>query len=224
MLRERFDCPVTVDDSVTAATMAERWFGLGIGVDNFIALRVRTGMSLGIFAGGELYRGAGSSGTVNELYALSSHAAVKRGEARGLFRLGSGHAMLSRLRRRAGPKRSPQLWRLVGGNLDRLTLACFLEATRREDPLCVGVLTDASRTWGHALAHVYALLHPEKAIVCGAFSEFADLLRPPLQEAMDETIFPALRGKNTVEFSDLGSTSGALGAAALALGNAVRDR
>lgn len=224
MLQERFDCPVVVDDSVTAATMAERWFGRGMGVDDFIALRIRTGVSLGIVAGGELYRGAGSSGTVNELYAVSLHTALKRGQARGLFQLGSGHAMLSRLRRRAGPRRSPQLWQVVGGNRDRLDLASFLEATRREDPLSLEVLTDAARSWGHALAPAYALLHPEKAIVCGAFSEFADLLRTPLQDAMDKTIYPALRGKTTVEFSDLGGTSGALGAAALALGNAVRDR
>ena len=85
-------------------------------------------------------------------------------------------------------------------------------------------MTDAARAWGHALAHAYALLHPEKAIISGAFGEFADVLRKPLQNAMEKSIYPALRDKTTVEFSELGSDGGALGAAALALGNAVRDR
>ena len=224
LLQGRFDCPVAVDDSVTAATMAERWFGKGMGVDDFVALRVRTGMSLGIVAGGELYRGAGSSGTVNDLYALPAAAALKAGQSRSLFQLGSGYAMLKRLRRQVGPRRSPRLWKLIGGDAERLTLARFLEATRQDDPLCVAVLTDAARAWGHALAHIYSLLHPQKAILCGAFDEFADLLRPPLLRAMDQDIFPALRGRTTVEFSELGSASGALGAAALALGDAVRKQ
>jgi len=56
-LESQIDCPVSVDNDANAATLGERWFGLGAGVNNFIVVTVEHGVGMGAVVNGELLRG-----------------------------------------------------------------------------------------------------------------------------------------------------------------------
>jgi predicted NBD/HSP70 family sugar kinase len=224
LLQRAFSHPVLIDDSVTAATMAEKWFGCGRGISDFISLRVRTSISLGVVINGHLHRGRGNAGTINDLYALPLTSRCDENQPRTLYQTASGAAILEQIKHEFNADRSPVLWQRSNGSADRLNLDLIVESAQRGDPLCIAVLQAAARGWGRALARVFELLHPEKVILTGTFSELSQLLHEPLLDAMRESVYPALRDQVSVEFSTLGRQAGALGAAALVIQQAIRSK
>ncbi len=46
-LQKRIDSPVCIDNDVNTFTLAERWYGTGQGVDNFLTVTVGRGVGLG---------------------------------------------------------------------------------------------------------------------------------------------------------------------------------
>jgi predicted NBD/HSP70 family sugar kinase len=57
-LRERFDVPVTIENNLRAIALAERWFGGGRDLDDYIVLGPRSGFGVAIVHHGQLMRGA----------------------------------------------------------------------------------------------------------------------------------------------------------------------
>lgn len=57
-LRSRFSVPVSLENNLRAVAMAERWFGDGTGLKNFVCLGLRTGVGAGIVVDGKLLCGS----------------------------------------------------------------------------------------------------------------------------------------------------------------------
>ncbi|MHB9071071.1 MAG: ROK family protein [Sedimentisphaerales bacterium] len=223
LLQKAFDFPVMVDTSIATYTLAEKWFGNGACVSDFVALRIRTTISLGIVINGELFRGQGNAGTINDLYVLPKNSASGSDEPQTLFELASGIAILNEIKQRVNAENSPKLWDIIGGNCDKINLDTVVVATTENDPLCVSVLKKSAKYWGRAMARVCELLHPQKVILTGPFAQLPSLLMDPFCEAMNDAIYPALRGKIEIQFSELGRFSAAMGAAALVLRESVHS-
>jgi predicted NBD/HSP70 family sugar kinase len=67
-LRERLQCPVTVENDVNLAALAERSHGHAVDVADFVLLWVGRGLGLAVVLGGRLHRGAsGGAGEVGYL-------------------------------------------------------------------------------------------------------------------------------------------------------------
>jgi len=64
-LERAFGLPVRIENDVHAAAIGELVFGIGREVDDFVFYNAGTGISLGIIAGGELYRGASNTAGEN---------------------------------------------------------------------------------------------------------------------------------------------------------------
>lgn len=56
-LRERWGCPVVLDNDATAAAWGEVCFGSGRGIDDFVLITVGTGIGGGVVTGGRLVHG-----------------------------------------------------------------------------------------------------------------------------------------------------------------------
>ena len=221
MLEENFDIPVFVEDSIKANTLAEQWYGDGVGVTDFVTMRIRTMVSLGIVVNGHLYLGNGNAGTVNELFVLPKHAPCVQGQPRTLQELGSGRAVLKQIQQKANSHSSPVLWDILSGDITNLTLGLVVQAAEQDDPLCTSVLCETSRFWGRAIARISELIQPQKVIISGVFAELQNILARPLDETLQEEIFPALKGQILVEFSKLGRLASAKGAAAMVLAHGI---
>lgn len=57
IMEEEFGCPFFIDNDHNAASMAEKRFGLGKGVKNFVYANISTGVGGGIVIDGKIYRG-----------------------------------------------------------------------------------------------------------------------------------------------------------------------
>lgn len=57
MMAERLAFDVLVDNDANLATVAERWFGFGRGMEDFVVVTVEHGVGMGMYANGRLVRG-----------------------------------------------------------------------------------------------------------------------------------------------------------------------
>ena len=63
LIQDRVNVPVYLDNDVNTLAFAEKWFGAGRGIDNFLVVTFGRGIGLGIVVNGQFLHGArGSAG------------------------------------------------------------------------------------------------------------------------------------------------------------------
>jgi predicted NBD/HSP70 family sugar kinase len=185
-----FHVPVTLQNNLCVIALAERWFGGGRGLDDYIVLGPRRGVGVAIMHRGQLFNGA--------------HQAA--GEIGNWFWPGGGemHDALS----------APSVWRRLsessGEVPENLTEALAAVADR---PARAGIIRDFAQVvgWLQLLldTEVFFLHGPLMVLGTSFWDEVA-------QQAA--VLMPRLNGRPpNIRVSDLDDGAGALGAACLAM-------
>lgn len=217
MLEERFGLPCVLEDTVRTRAIAERHFGLGASLSDFIYIDVGMGIGATLFMGGEIYRGPGGNAgefghiTVDERGPLCSCGNYGCVEA-----LASSAAIIQNMRAAVEKGVNTRVRELAEGNPEKISIEIITQAAMENDSLAFRVLHEAVSHLAVALADVVNLLNPKVIIFGGALFQSApqllieELKRPTKQRALEKSA-------NEVELkvSTLGSEAGALGAARL---------
>jgi glucokinase len=104
----------------------------------------------------------------------------------------------------------------VGGDLAAVTSRIVGEAAQAGDPLARGIIAQAGRYLGIAVASLMMLFNPERFVFGGGVSQLGDLLFDPLREAMKEYVIHPVYWEHTeIVFAQLKTDVGLYGGAAL---------
>jgi len=185
MLAARVPWPVILDNDVRAATLAEKWYGVGRDVDMFACVFVGTGVGAGIVMHGQLLRGP--SGTAGE---LGHTTLVEDGPRCSCGNYGCLEALISRravVRRAAADMTNgrPGLIReLSGGDPACVTLEMVIEAAREGDVGATAALRQAGHYLGIALANLVNLFNPRVVAVGGSVARAGELLMGPARTTL----------------------------------------
>jgi len=217
MLEEKFGLPSVLEDSVKAIAIAEKHFGLGQNLQNFIYIDLGMGIGAGIFVNGNLYRGdGGSAGEFGHITVDERGPLCCCGNNGCLEAMASGGAIIQAVRLAIEKGVDSRVRELANGNLDQITVEHIAQAVNQNDGLAFRILDEAISHIGVALADVVNLLNPGVVIFGGGMFRAAphllleSLKRPLKQRAMEKSANEVqLRG------SSLGGEAGALGAARL---------
>ena len=57
LIQGRLKIPTYIENDANTVTLAEQWFGEGMGLDNFLVVTVEHGVGIGIVVNGQIYRG-----------------------------------------------------------------------------------------------------------------------------------------------------------------------
>ncbi len=207
-LNSVFGVPVFVDNDANLGAVAERWWGEAVGIDDFVYLKVATGVGAGIMIGGEIYRGA--TGVAGEI----GHVAIDPGGPeclcgnRGCLATFVGTRQLVD-RARALLERFPDSV-LAGTEPD---IRAIEDAALSDDPLALQVVTEAADRLGIVVAGVLNLLNPGSVILGGSLARAEDRLVKPLREAVATRTLVDSAAASDIRTSDLGARATALGAA-----------
>ena len=205
-LRERFGCPVFLENDADAAAVGECAFGAGRGVDPVVLLTFGTGIGGAAIVRGEIYRGVnGEHPEIGHLPIASDGPQCYCGTRGCLESLASGTA-IGEVGQAAGLADTP---------------AVFL-AAQGDDPHAREIVAraiDAAATAAWTLCHTFL---PQRIILGGGIMEnhfhlFARALRDRLAAATQFT-----RDAVSVEPAALGNDAGLVGAACLAFNEANR--
>jgi glucokinase-like ROK family protein len=217
MLEKEFDLPCLLEDSVKAIAIAEKHFGVGLGLNDFIYIDVGMGIGAGIFIGGNLYRGPGGhAGEFGHMTVDERGPLCCCGSNGCLEAMASGAAITQAIRLAIDKGVDSKVREMADGNLDRITFEHIAQAAMQNDALAFRVLDEAISHIGVALADVVNLLNPKVVIFGGGlFRAAPQLLLEALKRPLKQRALEQSANEVQLKGSSLGSEAGALGAARL---------
>ena len=175
-LEYRLRLPVRVDNDVNTLAVAERQFGAGREVDNFLLVTTGRGVGLGIVIHGSIYRGAdGAAGEFGHtVIDTSPDAPLCRCGKRGcLESIVSDYAIVRDLSADANS---------IGDTEDEFD-ACIARA-RAGDDAARAAFDRAGATLGAAIANLANLFNPSFVLLGGEGMRAAELIDEPLRAAV----------------------------------------
>ncbi|MFE6821914.1 ROK family protein [Streptomyces sp. NPDC057690] len=160
--------PVTVDNDVRALTVAEQWFGAGVGLSNFAVVTVGAGVGCGLVVHGRVVAGAhGVAGEIGHVTVDPDGPLCHCGNRGCVEAIAADPAILARIRERTGVE--------VTDTTEAVGLA------RRGDAHAREAYSRAGEAIGRGIATVANLLGPERVVISGeglaAYDLFAEQIR-----------------------------------------------
>ncbi|MER5361522.1 ROK family transcriptional regulator [Streptomyces sp. NPDC002785] len=169
---------VTVENDVRALTVAEHWFGEGIGTGHFALITIGAGIGSALVVNGHLLRGAyGVSGEVGHI-CVDPTGPLCRCGARGCVEaIASTDAILAAVRHAAA---NP-----------RLMFDEVIEMAREGHPAAREAFARAGHAIGVGIAALVNLVGPERVVVSGEGADAYDLFSRHIQDTYAEHAFGA---------------------------------
>ncbi|MFD9936670.1 ROK family protein [Streptomyces massasporeus] len=200
--------PVTVDNDVRALTVAEQWFGAGVGLSDFAVVTVGAGIGCGLVVHGRVVAGAhGVAGEIGHVTVDPAGPPCHCGN-RGCVEAIAGDAAIVRQVREATGL-------TVADTGDALALAHQGVAGARE------VYARAGAAIGRGIATVANLLGPERVIISGEGLAAHDLFAEQIRDAFGAAAFGSA-ARCDVQTRPLPFEQWARGAAATAIQSFIR--
>ena len=207
-LRSVFRVPVFVDNDANLGAVAEHRWGKAVGVDDFVYLKVATGVGAGLMLGGEIYRGStGVAGEIGHVAIDPSGPPCVCGN-RGCLATFVGTRQLVERVHELLPDHPHSI--LAGTNPDIGTIE---DAALADDALALQVVNEAAMHLGTVVAGVLNLMNPGSVIIGGSLARAGDRLIAPLREAVASRTLVASAAASKIRTSELGERATALGAA-----------
>ncbi|WP_103888648.1 ROK family transcriptional regulator [Actinacidiphila yanglinensis] len=170
--------PTVIENDVRALTVAEQWFGAGVGLSSFALVTVGAGIGCGISIGGRVVSGAhGVSGEVGHLPVGGTDRVCTCGNTGCVEALASSHAITEQAREAAGDP--------------ALTMAGAARLAHGGHREVRAVFTRAGHAMGLALATVANLIGPERIIISGEGVSSYDLYEDQIRSTFATRAFGA---------------------------------
>ncbi len=216
VLSSRLGCPVLVDNDVNIMALGEMHRGVVRNVDDFLFVKVGTGVGCGIVVQGQVYRGtSGSAGDLGHIQVSDDGPVCMCGNLGCLEAYFSGAALARQALSAAQTGASWHLEERLAQN-GTLTARDVAAAAAAGDPVCVEMVREGGRRLGQLLAGLVSFFNPGAVVIGG---EVAAGLGHPLLAEVRAVVYrrslPLATGNLPIVLSELGSDAGVVGAARL---------
>jgi len=208
-VEERFpSLPVFVDNDVNVLALAEKYYGAGRHVQDFICLTLGTGIGGAVVQGGNIVHGAyGGAGELGHMSVDFNGPRCSCGNFGCIELYASGSGMQRLLQERfGGADAEPPAWELNAAGLLSAWQAGDAQASRTMDVVL--------RALGSALAGMIHALNPEAIVLGGGIVDRAPALLGRIAEATERRTSPAMWKAVRLLPALSGNESGVIGAAA----------
>jgi predicted NBD/HSP70 family sugar kinase len=168
--------PTTVDNDVRALTVAEQWFGDGVGLSDFAVVTVGAGIGCGLVVHGRVVAGAhGVAGEIGHVTVDPAGPPCHCGNRGCVEAIAGDAAILAQVREATGLA--------VADTTEAVALA------HRGDAGARAVYARAGEAIGRGIATVANLLGPERVIISGEGLAAYDLFAEQIRKAFGAAAF-----------------------------------
>ncbi len=189
----RFRAPVLVDNDVNFAALGEMHSGIAKGVENFVLIRLGTGVGAGLVLGGHLYQGAHwAAGEIGHMI-FDRVPAAGSDTVRGL------------LESAIGSDRVREKVRSANGSEPSDFAAELAAAVRRNDAAAARIVDELARQLAIAITDLAATIDPDLIVLAGE-------LFPLVEDRIRETVARVIPWPTRIELSALGADAALMGA------------
>ncbi|GAB7051028.1 ROK family transcriptional regulator [Catenuloplanes indicus] len=216
LLAREHGCPAVVDNDVNIMALGERHGGVAHSIDDFLYVKIGTGIGCGIFLSGQVYRGTdGCAGDIGHIMAEPHGPVCSCGNSGCLEALFSGAALARDATAAGRSGASPAL-------ADRLAASGALTArdvglaAAEGDITSIGLIRDGGRRVGSVLAGLVSFANPSMIVIGGGLAQLGHVLLAEIRSVVYRRSLPLATGNLPVVLSELASRAGVTGAAVLA--------
>jgi glucokinase-like ROK family protein len=214
----RFGVPVWIDNDVNVMALGELTAGIGRGRDNFVFIKIGTGIGAGIIVDGGLYRGeqgcAGDIGHIQIPVTGRGDVICRCGNVNCLEALAGGGALARDAAAAARDGRSRFLAAQLEekGSLDARDVAL---GAAHGDAASVELLSTAGTLVGQAVAAMVNFFNPSLVVIGGGVAEAGDGLLATIRQTVYRRSLPLATRSLGIHRSTLGWQAGVVGAATM---------
>jgi predicted NBD/HSP70 family sugar kinase len=212
-LEYRLRMPVRIDNDVNTLAVAERHFGGGRDVSDFLLVTVGRGIGLGIVIGGELYRGAhGGAGEFGHMTVDTSADAppCNCGKQGCIEAIASDYGIL-----RAATGEDP-------GHLVEAAMSSLVSRAHANDERVRAIFARAGVALGVGLANLVNIFDPALVLLGGEGLRAGDLITEPMRATLPRHLFGRRGDEVQVAVRHTTEVDWARGAASLMLREVFR--
>jgi glucokinase-like ROK family protein len=215
MAREH-TCPAVVDNDVNIMAIGERHGGVAHSVNDFLFVKIGTGIGCGIYLAGEVYRGIdGCAGDIGHIQVDSHGPVCSCGNIGCLEAVFSGVALAREATSAARFGTSPALAERLSA-IGEVTSWDVAQGAAEGDVTCIRLIRDGGRQLGGVLAGLVSFVNPSMIVIGGGLSQLGHILLAEIRSVVYRRSLPLATGNLPLVLSELGSRAGVTGAAVLA--------
>ncbi|MEV4481521.1 ROK family protein [Micromonospora coxensis] len=216
LLTREHGCPAVVDNDVNIMAIGERHGGVAHSVDDFLFVKIGTGIGCGIYLSGEVYRGTdGCAGDIGHIQVDSHGPMCSCGNIGCLEALFSGAALAKDATAAARSGASPALAERLAAR-GAVTAMDVAEGAVEGDVTCIQLIRDGGRRVGGVLAGLVSFTNPSMIVIGGGLAQLGHILLAEIRSVVYRRSLPLATGNLPVVLSELGPRAGVAGAAVLA--------
>lgn len=211
---------VVVDNDVNILAKGEQQAGAGRGIDNFLFVKVGTGIGCGIIANHNIYRGSdGCAGDVGHICVDYNGPVCHCGNPGCLEFMAAGPAIAKQGIAGIRAGESKFLSRRMEENGGTLTAVDIGDAAAAGDRLANEIIRRSGRMIGGVLAGLVNFFNPRVIVIGGGVSNIGLQFLSSIRQATLRRSTPLSTRKLRIVYSQLGEDAGVVGAIWLALEN-----
>ena len=211
---------VAVDNDVNIMARGEHQAGAGRDMDNFLFIKIGTGIGCGIISHGEVYRGAdGAAGDVGHICVDYNGPVCHCGNQGCLEIMTAGPAIAAEALARAESGDSPFLAARLAER-GALTAIDVGDAAAAGDRAAMEIVRRSGRMVGGVLATLVNFYNPEAVFIGGGVAHIGNGLLSAIRQATLRRATALSTRHLRVEYSPLGEDAGVIGGIWLALEHA----
>ena len=181
LIQDRFKIPTYIENDANTVTLAEQWFGEGMGVDNFLVVTVEHGIGMGIVVNGQIYRGEHGIGAEFGHLVIQPGGEPCRCGKRGCI---EAYAADYRLLE-AGIKAAEEgHWKCK--DISSLTIEDLTNFAQKGEPVLREIFRRSGEILGLGISGLVQVFNPKKIIIAGEGVRAGDLLFEPMRRAIQE--------------------------------------
>ncbi|MFD0164704.1 ROK family transcriptional regulator [Streptomyces decoyicus] len=214
-LSQELGCPVMVDNDVNLMAMGEQHAGVARTSQDFLFVKIGTGIGCGIVVGGEVYRGTtGSAGDIGHIQVEPDGRACACGNHGCLEAYFGGAALARDATDAARDGTSPELAaRMATGG--PLTAADVAVAAASGDAAALDLIRAGGTRTGQVIAGLVSFFNPGLVVIGGGVTGLGHTLLAAIRTQVYRQSLPLATGNLPIVLGELGQAAGVTGAARL---------
>ena len=215
LLQEKLKLPVVADNDANCMAFAEWKLGAGRGFQHLVCASLGTGVGGGIIVNGQMVRGANYG--AGEIGQTSIDFQGRRGH------YGNLGALEDYIGNREIANDALAAYQAAGisKDLEDCSPAALAEAARHGDAIAINCWDTIARMLATSMMNACWLLNPEALIIGGGVARAGDILFTPFREHLTKQLSGPFKDSLAILPAKFGHEAGTIGAAALALEEAV---
>jgi predicted NBD/HSP70 family sugar kinase len=216
ILEKEFKVPVSVGNDASLAALAEKKLSLRIDDENVLYFYSDVGS--GIIANNDLFWGSSWSAGELQLSLENKEGLALEPwvEKTDFFKSeGLDLGIIRRVKEALKKDGKSKILDLAGKNPENITLAHVFDAAKRQDPLAVSVVEEASTRLGLKVAYLTNFFNPEVIVLGGGIEQGGELVLNVVRRVVKQLVMEEASGIVKIILSRLGEDAVAYGSVCL---------